>query len=107
MPPDEHDKALAMTSHLPHLLACALAGVLPEEYQELTASGFRDTTRVAAGDPDLWSAIFTQNRAAVLEALARLRGRVDDFRQALAAEDRLTLDRLLCEGKRNRDALGS
>ena len=54
MEPGEHDRALAMTSHLPHLLAAALVGVLPQRWQELTASGFRDSTRIAAGDPDLW-----------------------------------------------------
>ena len=53
MEPEEHDRALALTSHLPHLLASALAGILPSELHELTATGFRDTTRVAAGDPDL------------------------------------------------------
>src|ERR1700677_3907791 len=56
MKPGEHDRALAMTSHLPHLLAAALAGVLPSKWRELTASGFRDTTRIAASDPQLWSA---------------------------------------------------
>ena len=73
MDPEEHDRALALTSHLPHLVAAALAGILPPELHELTATGFRDTTRVAAGDPALWTAIFAQNRAAVLEALDQLR----------------------------------
>src|SRR5262245_19610456 len=54
MSPEEHDRALALTSHLPHLMAAALAGVLPPELHELTAGGFRDTTRVAAGEPSLW-----------------------------------------------------
>jgi prephenate dehydrogenase len=107
MTPEEHDRALAMTSHLPHLLASALASILPPELHELTASGFRDTTRVAAGDPALWTGIFAHNRAAVLEALARLRARLEDFRQALAAEDQRTLDALLAQAKRIRDALGS
>jgi len=107
MTPEEHDRALALTSHLPHLLASALAGILPPELNELTSTGFRDTTRVAAGDPGLWLGIFAQNRAAVLEVLMRFRGRLDDLRQALAAEDQLTLDALLTQAKRIRDALGS
>src|SRR6202035_2726975 len=65
MSPQEHDQALAVTSHLPHLVAAALAGLLPPELQELSASGFRDTTRIAAGDPSLWTAIFAQNQLAV------------------------------------------
>ena len=107
MTPEEHDRALAFTSHLPHLLAVALAGALPPEYCDLTATGFRDTTRLAAGDSEIWSAIFAQNRTGVLDALARLHGRLEDLRQALAAEDYATLDALLRQAKRVRDALGS
>src|SRR5262249_29527619 len=69
MDPREHDQALAFTSHLPHLVASALAGILPEDLVDLTATGFRDTTRIAAGDPNLWTAIFLQNREAVRAAL--------------------------------------
>ena len=98
MPPEDHDRALAMTSHLPHLLAAALAGILPPELYELTATGFRDTTRVAAGDPSIWTGIFTQNRLAVLDALKPLIERLTRFRQALEAADAETLVR---------DALGS
>jgi prephenate dehydrogenase len=107
MTPEDHDQALALTSHLPHLLAAALAGLLPPELVDLTATGFRDATRVAAGEPSLWRGIFAQNRAAVLDALDRLRGRLDQFGQALAAEDQLALDALLVQAKRIRDALGS
>ena len=53
MDPEQHDRSLALTSHLPHLLASALAGILPPELNELTAGGFRDTTRIAAGDPSI------------------------------------------------------
>ena len=51
MDPEAHDRALALTSHLPHLVASALAGVMPTDLKELIATGFRDTTRIAAGDP--------------------------------------------------------
>jgi prephenate dehydrogenase len=105
MEPREHDRALAMTSHLPHLLAAALTGVLPKQWQDLTASGFRDTTRIAAGDPELWSAIFTQNRDSLLDALKLLQTRLGEFRQALEADDGAAIDRLLCEAKQVRDSL--
>jgi prephenate dehydrogenase len=103
----EHDRALALTSHLPHLLAAALAGILPPELHELTATGFRDTTRVAAGDPSIWTAIFVDNREAVLDGLFRLDDRVAEFRAALQAGDAAALDNLLARAKRVRDALGS
>jgi cyclohexadieny/prephenate dehydrogenase len=107
MEPEEHDRALALTSHLPHLLAAALAGILPEALHDLTASGFRSTTRVAAGDPALWTGIFEQNRQALLDALALLEGRVAEFRRALETNDRRCLDDLLTQARRVRDALGN
>jgi prephenate dehydrogenase len=107
MNPDEHDQALALTSHLPHLAASALATILPPELRDLTATGFRDTTRVAAGDPSLWTAIFEQNRTAVLAALGLLQDRLIEFKRALAANDRAALDALLTRAKESRDALGS
>lgn len=106
MPPEEHDQALALTSHLPHLLAAALAGILPRELHTLTATGFRDTTRVAAGDPALWAAIFSHNRAAVLSALGRVEQRLDEFRQALDRGDDAMLLDLLAKAKEVRDGLG-
>jgi prephenate dehydrogenase len=107
MTPEDHDRALALTSHLPHLTAAALAGVVPPDLFDLTAGGFRDTTRIAAGDPDLWTAIFLQNRGAVIAALERLTGRLGEFRAALAAGDGPAIGRLLAQAKRVRDALGS
>jgi prephenate dehydrogenase len=107
MDPEDHDKALALTSHLPHLVAAALASVLPPDLQGLTATGFRDTTRVAAGDPALWTGVFAQNRLAVLSALEQLEVRLSQFRQALIAENWSTVGNLLAQAKKVRDALGS
>ncbi|MBM4068682.1 MAG: prephenate dehydrogenase/arogenate dehydrogenase family protein [Planctomycetes bacterium] len=107
MSPEEHDRALALTSHLPHLLSAALAGLLPAELFELAATGFRDTTRVAAGDPELWTAIFAHNQTAVRDALGQLTHRLGDFGQALDASDWKAMDALLTQAKKVRDALGS
>jgi prephenate dehydrogenase len=107
MSPADHDRALAHTSHVPHLLASALAGSLPEHLFDLTAAGFRDTTRIAAGDPGLWTGIFLQNRQAVLAALGLVAQQLDQFRNALAAGDEATLTALLDDAKKVRDALGS
>jgi prephenate dehydrogenase len=107
MDPDEHDRILAVTSHLPHLAASALAGILPPALHEFTATGFRDTTRVAAGDPGLWRAIFCQNRRALLLALQRLDEQLKRFQDALIKGDEAALDQLLTDAKKVRDALGS
>ena len=64
MTPAEHDAALAVTSHLPHLVAVALAAATPTELLPLTASGWRDTTRVAGGDPESVAGDFRRQPAA-------------------------------------------
>ena len=78
MPPDHHDKVLAMTSHLPHLIAYTIVGTatdleesLKSEVIQFSAGGFRDFTRIAASDPVMWRDIFVNNREAVLEMLQR------------------------------------
>jgi cyclohexadieny/prephenate dehydrogenase len=105
--PETHDRALALTSHLPHMLASALAGILPPQWQPFTATGFRDTTRIAAGDPAVWAPIFRQNALATCDALQRFGERLDEFRRALMNDDEATLIELLSHAKRVRDALGS
>lgn len=78
MEPAHHDKVLAITSHLPHLIAYTIVGTasnLEEDAQseviKFSASGFRDFTRIAASDPTMWRDIFLNNREAVLEMLQR------------------------------------
>jgi cyclohexadieny/prephenate dehydrogenase len=75
---DHHDRVLAVTSHLPHLIAYTIVGTatdledsLKSEVIEFSASGFRDFTRIAASDPVMWRDIFLNNREAVLEILQR------------------------------------
>lgn len=105
MAPEDHDRALAMTSHLPHLVASALAGILPPKWADLAASGFRDTTRIAAGPPEIWTPIFLHNRPALLEALAEFETRLHLFRQALETENADALSVLLAQGKARRESL--
>ncbi|HEY2895099.1 MAG TPA: prephenate dehydrogenase/arogenate dehydrogenase family protein [Pirellulales bacterium] len=107
MSPADHDVALARTSHLPHLLASALAAATPEELLPLTATGWQDATRIAAGDVELWRQIFLANRAPTLKALADFETVLSRFRQALEVADGARLAELLAEGKSRRDALGN
>jgi prephenate dehydrogenase len=109
MTPGEHDAALAATSHMPHLVASALAAATPKELLPLAASGWRDTTRVAGGDPELWRAIFATNRPHVVSALDRLIGELGALRQAVDQGDDVRLLEILERAKIikwNRDALG-
>jgi len=78
MEPGHHDRVLAITSHLPHLIAYTivgtatdLEGTLQQEVIKFSASGFRDFTRIAASDPTMWRDVFLNNREAVLDVLQR------------------------------------
>ena len=78
MDPSHHDKVLAITSHLPHLIAYTIVGTasdleehLAQEVIKFSASGFRDFTRIAASDPVMWRDIFLNNKEAVLEVIQR------------------------------------
>ena len=107
MTPEEHDAALARTSHFPHLVASALAAATPGDLLPLTAGGWLDTTRIAAGDAELWRQILLTNRSHTLKALADFETVLERFRAALEAGDGPTLQELLAEGKTRRDAVGS
>jgi len=107
MSPADHDAALARTSHLPHLVASALAVATPAEVLPLTAGGWQDTTRIAASDPDLWRQIFLANPAHTLKALADFETVLKSLRAAVEQADADRLTALLAEGKRRRDAVGS
>jgi len=107
MDPEEHDRALALTSHLPHVVAVALAATLPEQYFRLTGAGFTDTTRIAAGSAELWKQIFLQNRDPLLASIDQFGRHLVALRAAVAAGDDAELERILTSAKKNRDALGN
>ena len=107
MPPREHDRILAATSHAPHLLAAAIAAATPEDARAVTAGGWRDTTRIAAGDPDLWADILLDNAPRIARALGRIASTTEKMLHALETNDRRTLVALLKRAKEHRDAVGS
>jgi len=91
--PELHDQVAAFASHLPQLTATALMGAVaqveaPAALRSLVASGFRDTTRVAASDPDLWVDICTTNAPSIVVALDTLTERLLALRELVAAGDR-------------------
>ena len=88
MSPSDHDRAVARTSHLPHLAAVLVAGRLahaPAEHLALSGQGVRDVTRVAASDPRLWQQILGANAEAVLDLLAEVRTDLDSLMSAVAS----------------------
>lgn len=107
MSPDDHDDSVASISHLPHLVASALAAATPADLLDLVAGGWRDTTRVASGDVELWRQIFDDNREHVLRRLDQFHTTLADFRRALHDQDDAAIRRLLEAGKTIRDAVGN
>ena len=89
-----HDKILAITSHLPHLIAYTIVGTasdletdLKNDVIKFSASGFRDFTRIAASDPIMWRDIFLNNSEAVLEMLQRFNEDLSDLQKAIRRKE--------------------
>jgi len=94
MAPDHHDLVLAITSHLPHLIAYTIVGTADElqavtrsEVLKFSAGGFRDFTRIAASDPTMWRDVFLANKGAVLEMLGRFNEDVSALTKAIRKGD--------------------
>ena len=99
--PAEHDLAVARTSHVPHLMSSLVAGTLAgasPDHLALTGQGVRDVTRVAGGDPALYSQIIGGNRDAVAGLLREVRDRLDLALAAVHDGDRVALESLLAHG---------
>ena len=91
---DYHDRILAITSHLPHLIAYTIVGTafdletdLKNDVIKFSASGFRDFTRIASSDPTMWRDIFLSNSDAVLEMLQRFNEDLSDLQKAIRRKD--------------------
>ena len=98
MSPQHHDLVLAVTSHVPHLIAYSIVGtasdletVTRSEVIKYSAGGFRDFTRIAASDPTMWRDVFLNNREAVLEVLQRFSEDLTALQRAIRWGDGDTL----------------
>lgn len=108
MDPDDHDRAAAAVSHLPHLVAYALVEAvarLNPSFFGVAARGFKDTTRIAASDARVWREIFLSNRAALGEALEAFRAALGELEGLVAEEDGERLELRLDEIRRRRSRL--
>ena len=104
MTPAEHDRTLARISHLPHVLASLLMMLPKDSDLTVAATGFRDTTRLASGDPEMWRDILTTNRRAVLGALDALDRDLRGLRECIESGDAGRIEQFLAAAKRRRDA---
>jgi len=106
MSAEHHDMVLAVTSHLPHLIAynivntaAHLERVTDSEVIKFSAGGFRDFTRIAASDPTMWRDVFLNNKEAVLEMLGRFSEDLTELQRAIRFGDGETLFRLFADAR--------
>ena len=112
MEPKHHDLVMAMTSHLPHLIAYTIVGTatdleksLTNEVIKFSAGGFRDFTRIAASDPTMWRDVFLNNRDAVLEMLQRFSEDITALQRAIRWGEGDTLHELFSRTQKVRQGV--
>ncbi len=110
MSPEEHDSIVSLVSHLPHLVAVALVKAAATRNQDelirtLAAGGFRDTTRIAMGNTEMWKDICCTNRKAILECLQLFKGALEEIKIAVEKEQENNLETLLEEARDYRQGI--
>jgi cyclohexadieny/prephenate dehydrogenase len=106
MSPEHHDMVLAITSHVPHMIAYTIVNtaahlerVTDSEVIKFSAGGFRDFTRIASSDPTMWRDVFLNNKDAVLEMLARFSEDLTTLQRAVRYGDGDMLFKLFTDGR--------
>lgn len=110
MTPDEHDQMLAFTSHLPHVGAAALALAVEsagDAWPDFVGGGFRDSTRIAASNPDLWTGIVMANAAALRSSIAEMRKLLQEFDRAVETGDSATVRAWFAKARDSRTRLNT
>ena len=111
MPPELHDELVSHTSHLPHVLAAHLVDFVLEsknsEQAQLCATGFKDSTRIASGSPEMWRDIALMNRSNLAAALEQFEARLQEFRLLLQKNDPAQIESFFRHAKELRDAWAS
>ena len=111
LPREDHDEAVAVVSHVPHIMASSLVQLASRHADDqqalmrLAAGGFKDSTRIAAGSPELWCGIAFDNACALKSGLDEMASILGSFAAALETGDRETFTRLLAEAADARRAL--
>jgi prephenate dehydrogenase len=108
MSPAAHDLAVGRVSHLPHAIASILVDAIARHgdgAEALAGGGYRDSTRIAAGPPGMWSEIFLENKAALLSGLEEFSASLEELKTFILSNDAPALESFLSHAKRVRDTL--
>lgn len=101
----KHDEIISSTSHLAHIAAFSLVNSIPYGYLRFAASGLRDTTRIAASDPELWSGIFLTNKKQLLKSIGAFQKQLTEFTHAIRRQDEKKLFAEIKKAKLKRDKI--
>jgi prephenate dehydrogenase len=106
--PEAHDELVSRSSHLPHVVAAELANYVlsplhPKEQAVLCANGFRDTTRIASGSPEMWRDIALANRENLSRVLGVFIEDLEEFRHSLENGDAKAIEEFFEKAKQRRD----
>ncbi len=108
MPPEQHDLFVSRASHLPHVVAATLANLVldpaqPRGQAQLCANGFRDTTRIASGSPEMWRDIAIANRKSIAASLNAFISELQKFQKILKSDDSKAVEKFFAIAKQRRD----
>ncbi|MFH1478984.1 MAG: prephenate dehydrogenase [Candidatus Omnitrophota bacterium] len=101
----EHDRIVSRLSHLPHIVSVALVNSSGDLGLSLAAGGFKDTTRIASGSPELWGDIFVTNRANIIKDIRSFKKELKKLEKSLIKNNEKDLKRLLEKAKKFRDSI--
>ncbi len=103
--PQTHDKILSFTSHLPHIIAFSLIDAVPRGFLKFASTSFRDATRIAASEGELWADIFFSNQKNIVKTTEIFRNRLSRIQSAIRRKDTSLLSKILRQAKAKRDYL--
>jgi len=106
MSPKLHDNIVADISHLPHILAYTLCNAISQKDIKMAGTGFKDVTRIAKSNPDMWEEIFMQNQKSLLRSVSVFQKNLNAFKNDIISKKRASLRRRMTLAKRRRDVLG-
>lgn len=106
LPADTHDKILSFVSHLPHIVAFSLIGLIPKRYLGFASNGLKDSTRIAASDSGLWADIFLSNQKNMVKTIELFQENLYKIKSAIKRRDKKILSKILKEAKIRREILG-
>ncbi len=103
--PAKHDKIVASVSHMPHLISVALVNSVADKYLRFAATGFKDTTRIAAGSAEIWHDITLSNRKAILQQIEKFEAELKKLKRSIVSKQGDQLTRQLQRARKKRQSI--